>query len=125
MSRILLVENRQESSEVVANKLCALGHEVYHAHSGAAAIAHVETCGADLLILDLEMPRLDGWQVLQWLRGRPAAPPIIVHSRLTAPQWKLARQLGAAELWPRGGCTFASMCDSVEKYFQLPLAQAA
>jgi CheY-like chemotaxis protein len=125
MSRILLVENRQESSELVANKLCALGHEVYHAHSGAAAIAHVETCGADVLILDLEMPRLDGWQVLQWLRARPSAPPIIVHSRLAAPQWKLARQLGAAELWPRGSCTLTRMCDSLEKYTLSQLARAA
>jgi len=97
MSRILLVDHHAQACKSLESMLQSLGHETGCAYDGASAIAQLQMSAVDLIILNLELPRMDGWQVLQWLRGRPSAPRVIILSRLSEAQWKLAKQLGASE----------------------------
>src|SRR5580658_3238252 len=82
MLRILVVDNELDSSRIISALLKQAGHSVLTSHSAAEAIEHLRLGRVDLIMLDLEMPRMDGWQVLGWTRKRftMAEMPIIGHS---------------------------------------------
>ncbi|MCT1476688.1 response regulator [Microbacterium sp. p3-SID336] len=61
--------------------LAAHGYEVVVAADGAAAIAAAAQAHPDLIMLDLGMPRLDGIEVIQALRGWTSVPIIVVSGR--------------------------------------------
>ena len=81
MSRILVVDDVTALAEQYAYDLKRLGqHEVTVATSGVAALARVEHQPFDCLILDLEMPGMDGFEVLQSLHHRGKDLPVIVYT---------------------------------------------
>jgi CheY-like chemotaxis protein len=127
MPRLLLVDADIDACNALARLLRAVGYCVDCAYSGAAAIDHLTRLGAEAVIVDLNMPQLDGWNVLRWTRERPphAGLPVIVHSELCESHWKLARKMGANELWVRGTCSFDAICDSLEQYCERTLVEAA
>lgn len=118
MRRILVIDHQIDACNNLAGLLGELSYNVSSAYSGAAAIDQLASVSTDLVILNLEMHRLDGWQVLQAIRSNPALAnvPVIVHSDLSGSLWQLARRLGADELWPRGAVSFSLMCDSLESH---------
>jgi len=66
--RILIAEDSELNFEVLAEFFSLGGHELSWARDGAEAIATLERGEFDLLLLDLHMPRVDGFTVLKWLR---------------------------------------------------------
>src|SRR5438128_1893960 len=100
MPRILLVDHQIEYNNALAGLFREASYDVHCAYTGASAIDYLRYIRADLTVLNLEMQRLDGWQVLQWIRENPITSrmPVIVHSDLAQPQWDLAKQMGADEL---------------------------
>jgi DNA-binding response OmpR family regulator len=93
-SRILVVEDELDVAQLVKHTLERSGDaEVRVVSSGTAAIAAVAEQPPDLLILDLNLPGLDGTQVCRLVRARPAtaALPIIM---LTARTGEEDRVLG-------------------------------
>jgi two-component system CheB/CheR fusion protein len=74
--RILLVEDHSEIALSMARHLRAEGHDVCVAATAGAALG---ACGAgafDLVISDIGLPDLDGWEMLRRLRGDCATPAI-------------------------------------------------
>jgi len=69
------------------------------AFDGREAIEHIQTGPpAKLLLLDLKMPRLDGFQVLEWLAANPAKRPariVVLSSSIDPRDMQRTRQLGA------------------------------
>jgi len=81
MSRILVVDDVAPLAEQYRYDLARLGrHDVEVATSGTAALARVEAGGIDCLVLDLEMPGMDGFEVLRRLAHRGAEVPVIVYT---------------------------------------------
>jgi two-component system, NtrC family, nitrogen regulation response regulator NtrX len=81
MSRILVVDDVAAMAEQYAYDLKRLGgHEVSVAGTGAEALDALEQSGADCVILDLEMPGMDGFEVLRRLRHRGDDVPVIVYT---------------------------------------------
>ena len=81
MSRILVVDDVAAMADQYAYDLRRLGgHEVSVAGSGEAALDGLEQNGADCVILDLEMPGMDGFEVLRRLRHRGDDVPVIVYT---------------------------------------------
>jgi DNA-binding response OmpR family regulator len=76
--RILVVEDEPEIQVLVNRILRSVGHEVDSAGDGAEAIAKVQARRPDLIVLDIVMPRVDGWAVLDHLRGLSSPPPVIL-----------------------------------------------
>lgn len=68
MATILVVDDEAAISELVAENLRADGHEVTLAADGQQGIDLLTEVGPDLVILDIMMPRLDGWEVLSIIR---------------------------------------------------------
>ena len=79
MGRILLVDDEPEIRFLVARGLVAEGHEVLEAADGREAVDRL-TAAPDLVILDVHMPQLDGWEVLAEIRRRGGTPVIMLTS---------------------------------------------
>jgi two-component system, sensor histidine kinase and response regulator len=67
---ILVAEDTELSAQVLEHALVRQGHRVRLASSGREALALAEQGGFDLLFLDVHMPELDGFQVVQAVRAR-------------------------------------------------------
>ncbi len=81
MSRLLIVDDVPALAESYAYDLQRLaGHQVETATNGPAALAALEQSEIDCVILDLEMPGIDGFEVLRELAHRGIETPVIVYT---------------------------------------------
>jgi len=76
--RLLLVEDDQMIGEAVRLGLRRQGLTVDWVQDGAAAKTALSTETFDLVLLDLGLPKLDGLQVLKWLRGTGSKVPVLI-----------------------------------------------
>ncbi|UGQ45418.1 response regulator [Massilia endophytica] len=81
-ARILVIEDNQVNMDLMSYLLTAFGHTVLPAADGVAGVAVARSERPDLILCDLQLPRLDGHGVLAALRGDPAtsAIPILAAS---------------------------------------------
>lgn len=94
--RILIVEDDQSLSKVLGLKLINAGFEVVIADDGAHALDQLSRTKFHLILLDLLMPGIDGWTVLEKLKG--SGQKIIVTSNLSQDEdIKKAKALGALD----------------------------
>jgi DNA-binding response OmpR family regulator len=78
MSSILLVEDNRELARSIAYNLELEGYHVAMAENGREALAAVATAVPDLILLDLTLPELDGFRVLERLRADGHDMPVII-----------------------------------------------
>ncbi|MGI4720344.1 MAG: hybrid sensor histidine kinase/response regulator [Janthinobacterium lividum] len=78
-SRILIVDDNTDAREVMATMMSLHGHEVTTAEDGAAALERVVALAPDLVILDIGLPDLSGYEVARRIRaaGMFPAPKLI------------------------------------------------
>ena len=76
--RLLVVDDDEDVRILVSRIFRDVGFEVDTAEDGAEAISKAAGGRYDLMLLDLMMPQMDGWSVLQRLRGVKDAPPVVV-----------------------------------------------
>lgn len=77
-TRVLVVDDERDVRDLVARVLRAVGYLVDEASDGQEALDHLQGERPDLVLLDLMMPGLDGWAVLDWLETAPQPPPVVV-----------------------------------------------
>ena len=71
MKRILVAEDRPASLELIRTVLESAGYEVIDAMDGQDALHKAGTNSVDLVLLDLQMPKIDGFGVVRQLRNDP------------------------------------------------------
>jgi DNA-binding response OmpR family regulator len=76
--RILLVEDELAIARAIARGLHAIGHEVDVATLGEDALSMMQQQPIELLILDLSLPRIDGFSVLEQVRAVSERLPVLV-----------------------------------------------
>ena len=78
--KVLLVDDEDSLRKVLKDLLEREGYEVSEARDGVQALDQVDRVGPDIVVLDLNLPGLDGYGVLSQLRSRPATAslPVIV-----------------------------------------------
>jgi CheY-like chemotaxis protein len=69
LSTILLVEDTMANRALAVKLLKAAGHEVIEAADGAAGIVEARAKRPDLVLMDLSLPGMDGWEALRRLRA--------------------------------------------------------
>jgi len=91
MARILLVEDNEMNRDMLSRRLIRRGYEVTMAIDGPAGIASAIENRPDLILMDISLPGMDGWEVSKVLRARPetASIPIIA---LTAHAMEIDRK---------------------------------
>jgi len=78
--RVLLVEDSPILGQTLHDHLERHGHACDLARDGEQALAHLRDPRYDAVVLDLMLPKLDGLDVLRWLRARGDAVPVLVLS---------------------------------------------
>lgn len=78
MARILVVEDDGDIADLIAHYLTKAGHAVQHLATGSGVLAHLRQQPADLVVLDLMLPGMDGLQVCRAMRAEPATSAIPV-----------------------------------------------
>jgi len=80
MAHILVVDDEPEIVKMVGRLMEANGHRVTTARDGQEALEAVERERPDLLIIDLHLPKLDGFEVTKQLRSQPSTKdmPIVM-----------------------------------------------
>ena len=97
--RILVVDDETDVQEFVSLVLQDHGFEVICAANGEDALGKIEAFHPDLVVLDLMMPVMDGWGVLDRLRELALPPAVIVLSAYPD-EWRAFRG-GAWECLPK------------------------
>lgn len=96
LGKVLIVDDSPDILTLLRTNLRAAGFETTEATNGRAALQQIDEDRPDVILLDLMMPVLDGWGVLERLRGRRDLPAIIVISALDSPSYvDRAHELGA------------------------------
>jgi len=70
MAVILVVDDNELNREILVERLCERGYQVTEAADGSEALAELEARNFDLVVLDIMMPGLDGFTVLQRIRAK-------------------------------------------------------
>ena len=103
--RVLLVDDEPDFHETIGFWLKSKGHQVITATSGAQGLQHVRNAEADIIFLDVMMPKMDGIETLRRIRAFNKTIPVILvtASNLTDEnQYAGARALGISGLFPKG-----------------------
>jgi DNA-binding NtrC family response regulator len=79
-ARVLVVDDDRGLRESIASNIKSWGFSVEEAGDGQEALEKLETFEPHLLVTDLVMPRVDGFDLLRTLRAQGAGPPVIVLS---------------------------------------------
>jgi CheY-like chemotaxis protein len=76
---VLLVEDHSELRRLYAQQLVLSGFDVIEAENGAEAIAHTTANGPDVVLMDLSLPVVDGWEATRQLKSdeRTAHIPVV------------------------------------------------
>ena len=79
MTRILLVEDNEMNRDMLSRRLQRRGYEIAMATDGRAGIDMARTLEYDLVLMDMSLPEVDGWEATRQLRQDPATKslPII------------------------------------------------
>lgn len=92
---ILTADDNRQIRMLVKAALNSLGHELIEAADGEEALEVAIERVPDLVLLDVTMPKLDGWEVLHFLRQRPETADVRVMMLTTAAQ-KVDLERGAS-----------------------------
>jgi CheY-like chemotaxis protein len=71
MARVLLVEDNEMNRDMLGRRLVRQGFEVAYAGDGADALASIGAQRPDLVLMDLSLPVIDGWEAIRRLRADP------------------------------------------------------
>jgi CheY-like chemotaxis protein len=79
MPKILLVEDNEENRDALSRRLHRRGYEMVFAATGIEAVARAATQKPDLILMDVNLPELDGWEATRRIKASPegALVPII------------------------------------------------
>jgi two-component system cell cycle response regulator DivK len=78
MSKILLVEDNEMNRDMLARRLERKGFEVVIAIDGKAGIDMASSASPDIILMDLSLPVIDGWEATRQIKGDPATQSIPV-----------------------------------------------
>ena len=95
---VLVVEDEPDIATLLGDQLQALGHEVMVAGDGQAALDTIEKSEPGLMLLDLNLPKIGGMDVLKQVRkGWPDLPVIVMTAHGTIPRVVEAMKEGATD----------------------------
>ena len=76
MARILLVEDNETNSDMLSRRLVKRGHEVSIAVDGAQGVDMARAEKPELILLDMSLPVMDGWEAARRLKNDPGTSTI-------------------------------------------------
>jgi len=113
VARILVVEDDETLRETLTEVLADEGHEVRGAAHGYEALERLDEWSADLIVLDLMMPRMDAFEFREHQRHRPDAATTKVMVLSAARELASAADRLGADAWLAKPFNLADVIDSI------------
>jgi CheY-like chemotaxis protein len=99
MRRVLIVDDDPAARRLYGAFLRSKGIEVEEAESGIDAVQRVEQVPFDLVLMDLDMPGIDGWMAMSLIRARLPKLPMVILSALSGADFReRAEKLNVGEI---------------------------
>lgn len=120
--RVLLVEDVEDNRELARELLEAAGFEVVEAADGLEALQRVSESQVDLILLDLALPVIDGWETLRRLKADQAhagIPVVALTAHAMAGDRERALGAGCTGYIPKP-ITVATFANEVRSYLKAP-----
>ncbi len=117
--KLLVIEDDKMINSMYKTKLEQEGYTVLTAEDGASGLEMALQQKPDLIMLDVIMPQLDGFSVLQQLRENPGMKktPIILLTNLgTDEDMSKGQKLGATDYWVKANLTPAQVSEKIKQY---------
>jgi len=100
--RVLIVEDELRLTRQIASALTEAGHDPTVVHDGESALREAAETAFDLIVLDLGLPQMDGFEVLRQLRSRHVASRVLIlTARGEVKDRVTGLQLGADDYLPK------------------------
>ncbi len=102
--RILVVEDQPDNRQIIRDMLSTTDYEVAEAENGEEALAAVAKQRPDLILMDIQLPTLDGYEATRRLKADPAfrsIPIIAVTSYALSGEAEKAREAGCDDYVPK------------------------
>jgi adenylate cyclase len=118
LEKILIVDDLPANSRVLAILLRTLGYQVATAESGVSALRLLSQEHVGVVLLDLMMPEMDGFDVLRTMRADPRLHdlPVVIYSATDCYRDEAFR-LGAQKFVTKGNAeTFSAICEAIEDH---------
>ncbi len=113
--KILIAEDEKPMAHALEIKFKAAGFDVKTVFDGQEALKTLETEKFDLMILDLIMPRLDGFGVLTALKGKNVTMPVIVASNLgQVDDINRSKDLGAVDYFIKSNVSISDIIQQIK-----------
>ncbi len=115
--KILIIEDEKPMARALELKLTHAGFEVVSVSNGEAGIEMLEEQSFSLILLDLVMPQMNGFRVLETLKQKKIQTPVIVLSNLSQDDdEERVRALGAKEFFIKSNTPIAVIVTKVEQF---------
>jgi two-component system cell cycle response regulator DivK len=102
--RILVVEDQEDNRRILRDLLGAAGYEISEAHDGAQALPAALTSRPDLILMDIQLPLVDGYEATRRIKADPALksiPIIVVTSYALSGDEEKSRAAGCDDYVPK------------------------
>jgi len=121
MRTILFVEDTSEQRDLIAMFLGMNGYRVEVANNGIEGLTQARKVKPDLIMLDLGMPKMDGYQMMEELRADEAlaGTPIVVISAWTAASHRERAKAAGADAFITKPFELSHILSVVQKYVPL------
>jgi two-component system, cell cycle response regulator DivK len=99
MPKILIVEDNEENRDALSRRLQRRGFEIVVAAEGKAGVAMAQTEKPDLVLMDMNMPELDGWEATRQIKAgeTPGLPVIAITAHAMSGDRDRALEAGCAD----------------------------
>lgn len=119
--KILVIEDNQDNRELITFILEHAGHEISSAVDGVEGIEAAKEQQPDLILLDLALPEMDGWEVAKKLKSDPTTSDItlVALTAFTAPHDKRRAMEAGCDAYyskPINAATFPGEISKLKKY---------
>ena len=101
MENILIIDDDTQLTELLIEFLSSYKYNVVAKHTPEKGLEHFEQKGADVIILDIMLPGMDGFQVLRKIRENSAIPVIMLTARGEVTDRIVGLELGADDYLPK------------------------
>ena len=100
--KILLIEDETKIAEFVIKGLTQAGYDVMHAEDGAKGLELIQQGAQDLVVLDVMLPKISGFDVLRQVReAGDMTPVIILSAKVDLPDRLMGFEIGADDYLPK------------------------
>lgn len=99
--KVLIIEDDQFYAKIYKKKFEVEGHVVEACFDGEAGLAKLKEFAPDIILLDIMMPKLDGFEVLEQIKANPSFKniPVVMMTNLSTEEDKAKAQEKGAQLY--------------------------